>query len=90
MTTINRQVEFMPLVVTVMDTNNENIHQNYRYTPVWAFSKVLVLQRIKDLQWRPRNLLEGSYRGSIRLYKLERIFSQQVDLKSALDSKDFL
>ena len=26
----------------------------------------------------------------IRLYKLERIFSQQVDLKSALDSKDFL
>ena len=25
-----------------------------------------------------------------RLYKLERIFSQQVDLKSALDSKDFL
>ena len=23
----------------------------------------------------------------IRLYKLERIFSQQVDLKSALDSK---
>ena len=26
----------------------------------------------------------------IRLYKLERIFSQQVDLKSALGSKDFL
>ena len=26
----------------------------------------------------------------IRLYKLKRIFSQQVDLKSALDSKDFL
>ena len=25
-----------------------------------------------------------------RLYKLERIFSQQMDLKSALDSKDFL
>ncbi len=25
-----------------------------------------------------------------RLYKLERIFSQQVDLKSALNSKDFL
>ena len=25
-----------------------------------------------------------------RLHKLERIFSQQVDLKSALDSKDFL
>ena len=26
----------------------------------------------------------------IRLYKLERIFSQEVDLKSELDSKDFL
>ena len=25
-----------------------------------------------------------------RLYKMERIFSQQVDLKLALDSKDFL
>ncbi len=25
-----------------------------------------------------------------RLYKLERIVSQQVNLKSALDSKDFL
>ena len=27
---------------------------------------------------------------SIRLYKLERVFLQQVDLKSALDSNDFL
>ncbi len=27
---------------------------------------------------------------TIRLYKLERIFLQQVDLKSVLDSKDFL
>ncbi len=26
----------------------------------------------------------------IRLYKLEMIFLQQVDLRSALDSKDFL
>ena len=25
-----------------------------------------------------------------KLYKFERIFSQQVDLKSALDSKDIL
>ena len=31
-----------------------------------------------------------TYILNIRLYKLERIFSQQVDLKSALDSKDFL
>ncbi len=32
---------------------------------------------------------ETLHKMFIRLYKLERIFSQQVDLKSALDSKDF-
>ncbi len=62
---------------------------NIRYEKIWPPS-YLAVEKNLFLSLDSDGYALAIEKLRSRLYKFERIFSQQVDLKSALDSNDFL